>query len=78
MNVCFYILNDYLGKLNNFYSSRLERLEEIQSLEFKERFSAIKEDFGFAPMLAIKEFLLHNTLLRDYNGNTYICKSTNK
>ena len=60
-----YIIHEYLEKLNNFYSSRLERLKEIQSLEFKERFVAVKDDFGFAPMLVIKEFLLHNTLLKD-------------
>lgn len=56
---------NFYENLEKFYSSRLERLKEIQSLEFKERFDAVKEDFGFAPMLVIKEFLLHNTLLKD-------------
>lgn len=63
--MCFYIIDDYLEKLNNFYKTRLDRLKQIQSLEFKERFSAIREDFGFAPMLAIKSFLLHTKLLKD-------------
>ncbi len=61
--MCFYIIDDFEEKLNNFYKTRLERLNEIQALEFKERFSVIREDFGFAPMLAIKSFLLHTKLL---------------
>lgn len=60
---------DFYENLEKFYSSRLDRLKEIQSLEFKERFDAVKEDFGFAPMLVIKEFLLHNTLLKEKHGN---------
>ena len=64
IKMCFYIIDEYLEKLIIFYSSRLERLKEIQSLEFKERFDAVRSDFGFAPMLVIKDFLLHNTLLK--------------
>ena len=67
--MCFYIIDDFDEKLNNFYKTRLDRLKEIQSLEFKERFTEVKNDFGFVPMLTIKEFLLHNTLLREINAN---------
>ena len=59
---------DFYENLEKFYSSRLDRLKEIQSLEFRERFDAVKEDFEFAPMLVIKEFLLHNTL-KEKHGN---------
>ena len=61
------IIDDFEEKLNNFYKTRLDRLKEIQSLEFKERFSEVKNDFGFAPMLEIKRFLLHTKLLKREN-----------
>ena len=67
--MCFYIIDDFEEKLNNFYKPRLDRLKEIQSLEFKERFTEVKNDFGFVPMLRIKDFLLHNTLLKEINAN---------
>ena len=56
--------NKYLENLEIFYSTRLERLKEIQSLEFKQRFAEVKNDFGFAPVLSIKDFLTHNELLK--------------
>lgn len=65
--MCFYIKDEFEEKLNNFYKTRLDRLKEIQSLEFKERFTEVKNDFGFAPMLAIKSFLLHTTLFKGNN-----------
>jgi hypothetical protein len=61
------IIDDFEEKLNNFYKTRLDRLKEIQSLEFKERFAEVKNDFGFAPMLEIKRFLLHTKLLKREN-----------